>query len=174
MREAIWALALLVLLAGAALTAGWTAFIDAPTHATGLVHPEFESLQIGGSGEERHGPVLVAGWLLGVLVLAVIVALMAFAYRGDGRLRVIGPLLGAAFVLEVVIFTAIVVSYAHGLDEPATATVFGFPRATAWLLYALWPSKLIFVGIFVVTFERAYWRPQDEARFRALLDKERG
>lgn len=173
MREATWALALLMLLAAAAATAGWMVFADAPTHAAGIPHPVHESMQIGGSGDERHGPILAAGWLLGLLAYGVVIALMAFAYRGDGRLRVIGRWLAAAFVLEAAVFTAIMVSYAQSLDEASTATVFGLPPATAWLLYALWPSPLIFVGIFVITFERAYWRPQDAARLKTLLDKVR-
>ena len=143
MRETTWAVALLMLLAAAALTAGWTVLVEAPPNAAGLQHPLHESI-----------------------------ALMAFAYRADGRLRVIGPWLAAAFVFEAVIFTAIMVWYAQALEDPTSATtLFGFPPATAWLLYALWPSKLIFVVIFVVTFERAYWRPQDAARLKALLDK---
>jgi hypothetical protein len=66
------------------------------------------------------------------------------------------------------------VSYAQALDGQPGATVFGFPRATAWLLFALWPSSLLFVVIFVITFERAYWRPQDAARLKTLLEKGKG
>ncbi len=140
---------------------------DEPSNVRGVEHARFTSLDIGGPGAKRHEPIMAAGWLLGTLILTLIVTLMAFAYRG--RLKVVGPLLAAALVIQIAIYTAMMLSYARQLDASSTELVFAFPRPTAWLLYGLWASKLLFVVIFVASFDSAYWRPQDQAAFERLL-----
>ncbi len=167
MREATWALVLLTILSAVAVTAGVIALADEPSNVTGEEHAQLKSLEIGGPGAKRHEPIMAAGWLLGTLILTLIVALMAFAYRG--RLKVVGPPLAVALGIQIAIYTAMMLSYARQLDASSSELVLAFPVPTAWLLYGLWASKLLFVVIFVVTFDSAYWRPQDQAVFERLL-----
>ena len=168
MRDAGWALVLMVLLSAVALTGGLAIFIDEPSHATGLVHPEIDSLKIGGDAAARHGPVLMTGWLCSTLIFALIIVLMAFGYRDRARLKVVGPWFAGAFVVEAALLAMVMLTYRQSLTEPVEI-VMAFPVPTAWLVYGLWTSKLMFLVIFVVTFRRAYWRPEDEQGFAALI-----
>lgn len=132
--------------------------------ASGTTHPRFPSMDHGGSGRRRHGPVLGLAWAFGILQLALVVGCLALGVR---RRRVRAPLAAAGGVLGFVV-TMMVVSYRGHLADPAAAFL-ALPVPTAWFLYGFWPAQFLVVGIYVLLFDRAVVTPEDMARFRALV-----
>ncbi len=59
-------------------------------------------------------------------------------------------------------------TYRGTMNDRAPAIVAAFPAPTAWFLFGLLPAKFLFIIIFLATFDRAYWRPQDEQRLHEL------
>jgi Na+/proline symporter len=55
--------------------------IPEPHGSLGAAHPDLAGMRQGGSGLERHGPVLWAGWAFGAVGIVFYVALMAFGTR---------------------------------------------------------------------------------------------
>ena len=161
-----WPLLLLALLAALAVATSVAVTTGEPPNARGVDHPEYSMLLRGDPGAGRHERILVAGWVAGLLVLAFSVALLAWGYRRQRRMTL---LLVAGFVLQAALFTIVVVAYARSLQEPVPQLWWALPVPTAWLVYLFWPAQLVYVVLFVATFDRWYWTADDERRLREIV-----
>ena len=132
--------------------------------ASGATHPRFPSMDHGGSGPRRHGPVLGLAWAFGILQLALVVGCLALGVRHD---RVRAPLAAAGLLLALIV-TMMVVSYRGFLADPAAAFL-ALPVPTAWFLYGFWPAQFLVVGLYILLFDRVIVTPRDMARFREIL-----
>ena len=132
--------------------------------AAGGTHPRFPSMDHGGSGPARHGPVLALAWAFGILQLALVVGCLALGVRRD---RVRARLAAGGLVLAVIV-TMMVVSYRGYLDDPDAAFL-ALPVPTAWFLYGFWPAQFLVVGLYVLLFDREIVTRRDLDRFREIL-----
>jgi hypothetical protein len=137
---------------------------------SGLAHPEIAEMARGGEAVARHGELLGLAWLLGALVLGLCALLVA----GGGRRRAgLGRVLVAGFVIQAAAWTAVVVTYAETMGDPAPATLVGMPWPTALLVWALWPAPVAFVVAYVVGFDRWVMGREGAERFARLLQERR-
>lgn len=132
--------------------------------AAGATHARFSSMDHGGSGPRRHGPVLGLAWAFAVLQLALVVGCLALGVR-RGRMR---ARLAAGGLVLALIVTMMVVSYRGYLDDPHAAFL-ALPVPTAWFLYGFWPAQFLVVGLYVLLFDREIVTRQDLDRFREIL-----
>ena len=132
--------------------------------ASGATHQRFPSMDHGGSGPRRHGPVLGLAWAFGILQLALVVGCLALGVRRD---RVRARLVAGGLVLALIV-TMMVVSYGGYLDDP-DASFLALPVPTAWFLYGFWPAQFLVVGLYVLLFDREIVTPRDLGRFREIL-----
>ncbi len=164
-----WPLPLLGLLIAMAAVAIAAAVIGEPPGARGVDNARFATMLDGDPGAARHERVLTVGWLFGVLIMAFAATLLAWGYRRDGRLGRMGWALLAIFVVQAVCFSAVMIAYATSIGEPSPALWWALPEPSAWLVYLFWPSQFGFLILYVVTFDRWFWTPDDESRFQAIL-----
>jgi len=132
--------------------------------AAGAAHPRFSSMDHGGSGSRRHGPVLALAWAFGILQLALVVGCLALGVR-RGRMR---ARLAAGGLVLALIVTMMVVSYRGYLADPDAAFL-ALPVPTAWFLYGFWPVQFLVVALYVLLFDREIVTRQDLERFREIL-----
>ena len=132
--------------------------------ASGATHPRFASMDHGGSGPGRHGPVLWLAWAFGILQLALVVGCLAL---GAPRARVRVRLVAGGLVLALIL-TMMVVSYRAYLADPDAAFL-DLPVPTAWFLYGFWPAQFLVVGLYVLLFGREIVTRRDLDRFREIL-----
>ena len=132
--------------------------------ASGVTHARFPSMDHGGSGPRRHGPVLGLAWAFGVLQLALVVGCLALGVR-RGRVR---AGLAAGGLVLVLIVTMMVISYGGYLDDPHAAFL-ALPVPTAWFLYGFWPAQFLVVALYVLLFDREIVTRRDLERFREIL-----
>ena len=136
----------------------------------GIEHSRFPSMSYGGSGAERHTPILWLAWSFALLQVGLIVGCFALGIRRVERVRV--PLVGYALLLGLLL-TLMMVSYRGYMVEATPSLVGWFPGPTAWYLYAYWPAQFLLVGLYVAVFNRTILTPDDLATFREILAKRR-
>ena len=132
--------------------------------ASGATHPRLPSMDHGGPGPGRHGPVLWLAWAFGILQLALVVGCLAL---GAPRPRVRARLAAGGLVLALIV-TMMVVSYRSYLADPDAAFL-ALPLPTAWFLYGFWPAQFLVVGLYVLLFDREIVTRRDLDRFREIL-----
>ena len=176
-----WLLFGLLLAMCAAVGAAFVIASDPPTPAAdgstypraGFPHPDFPSMDTGGPGAARHGPVIAVAWVFAMLQTAFLVGCLAFGVRRRERVGPIGWRLAGCGIGLSGILTVMVLTYADYMASPAPELVLGMPVPTAWFLYVLWPFQLAFVLIFVLAFRGSVVDDGTLARFRAIVDARR-
>lgn len=143
----------------------------------GYAHAEFPSMDAGGPGAPRHGPILWLAWAFAVLQIAFIVACLAFGARRGDRVGGIGLPLAVGGLLFAGIVTMMVVSYRqYMLTDAPDLSLFMFmalPGPTAWYLYVFWPLQFFFVLLFVLAFRRSIVDDDTMTRFREIVAAKR-
>lgn len=148
----------------------------------GAPHPEISGMLRGGSGAERHGPMLLLGWAIGAAEILLFSALMALgARRGPGLrgpvsrtgLRGLGSPLLLGLLATLATWTLLIVGYSRFLEDPEPALYLALPAPTATMLYLLWAVPLFFAVLYVAGFRRWVFSLGDEAAFAALVEKRR-
>ena len=134
-------------------------------------HPEFADMQQSGSDAEPDTTLLWIGWSFGALQIAFFAALLALGARSRRGLRGFGGPLIAASLTYLAIWSALVFTYRGQLNVEDPALFLGFPVATAWMLFAIWPFPLIFSFYYVVGFDRWIATPEDLAELDRTLER---
>jgi hypothetical protein len=162
-----------------------------PESVDGVAHPDYgqardQSYQMaqGGAGAERHGSILVHGWLMVAILASAIVYLLAWGAsrgmqlsgtisgRGRERVKFVGLFLLGFFLFQVVL-AAIFLSYSVSLLDPPNTAFWGpFPTATS-LVFVAWITPVFFVALYVIFFNRWILSPRGVERFHALMKMNR-
>jgi len=172
MKWPLLLLALLIAMAAAATVA--VVLGDRGDPSREIVHGQYPTMLQGDPGTAGHDRSLGAVWVCGVLMLAFAAALMAWSFRRHERFGWPAWALAACFVLQAGLFSAAMLAYVRFMRDPSPPLWWALPLPTAWLVYVFWPAQLVFVVLFVATFDRWFWTPLDEATFRRIVSARRG
>ena len=134
----------------------------------GVPHAQFKTMLSGGDGEARLKPVWWLGWAFALLQVTFFVALLAFGVLKNGDL---GPMLRPLLVSWLIyagIFTGLIVAHARYTDATEHDLVLGFPAPTAWMMYGVWVFPVVFIVVYLVTFDRWNFSQADAERLAKL------
>jgi hypothetical protein len=134
-----------------------------------IAHPEFAGMQQSGVDAEPDAGLLWIGWSFGALQIAFFAAMLALGARSRKGLRGLGIPLVAASLVHLAVWSALVLAYRSQAGAEDPALFLGFPAATAWMLFALWPCPVIFTVYYVVGFDRWIATPEDLAELDRTL-----
>ena len=174
-----WGLAvLLALLWALVLTALLTPEIP---NGHGFQHSRFSAMDQGGDGELRHESLLLIGWMLGSVVIALFVFVLAWGTVGEasslaaprrpraGRadLRWLMFLLGGLIYEGV--FGLMCYAYRQSLIESEVAFLGPFPAGVSLQVFGVWLIPWIFIVLYVLFFNRWIMPPDTRRRFADLV-----
>jgi hypothetical protein len=149
----------------------WIALTPEISGGHGAMHSRFSQMDQGGAGLERHAAVFRAAWLLGSLMIAMFVCLLAWQTKGGRRpwtLFLVGGLLFEA------IFSMMCWTYWRSLADPLEVPFWGsLPVPVAWLVYGIWLFPGFFITLYVVRFDDWILPKQSMRRFEAILKARR-
>jgi len=156
---AVWALVL------------WIWLTAEVTGGHGAAHSRFSQMDQGGSGTERHGPIFAAAWLLGSLMIAMFVCLLAWQTKGGRRPW---PWFFVGGLLYEAIFSVMCWTYWRSLAEPTGTSFWGaLPAPVAWLVYGIWLFPGFFITIYVARFDDWILPEESMCRFEAIVRAKR-
>jgi hypothetical protein len=164
--------ALLGLLLAMAVAFGLALLIDEPGNASGLKHEAFATMFRGGDAQ-RHGSLLWIGWALGALEILFFTGLLALGARSGGRLHGLGGQLIVGLLGYLAVWSALMLAYADWMSSGDASLFMGWPAATAWMLFALWPVPLVFVACYSLGFSRWIYPPESQRKFQLILEQRR-
>lgn len=137
----------------------------------GAVHSRFSQMDQGGAGLGRHEPVFATAWLLGVVMIAIFVCLLAWQTKAGRRPW---PFFLIGGVLFEAVFSMMCWAYWRSLADPLEASFWGsFPVPVAWLVYGIWLVPGFFITIYVVRFDDWILPKQSMRHFEEILKTRR-
>ncbi|MDA0261820.1 MAG: hypothetical protein O3A21_06465 [Proteobacteria bacterium] len=149
----------------------WIALTPEVAGGHGAVHAQFSEMDQGGPGMERHGAVFAAACLLGAVMIAMFVCLLAWQTKGvreSWRWFFVGGLLFEA------IFSMMCWTYWRSLANPLEVSIWGsFPLPVAWLVYGIWLFPGFFITLYVMRFDEWILPKESMRRFEELLEARR-
>ncbi|MCG8467880.1 MAG: hypothetical protein MJB57_06655 [Gemmatimonadetes bacterium] len=159
---------MLLALAAGLLTLLVGAIVAGAGGATAAPHPQFEPMLRGDAAGTLGAPSW-AGYAVGILAIAMMCVTMRIGFRSGHRIR---SIVTAWTVWYLLAFIALMRSFdAYAIGD--TRFVAGFTGPSAWLVYAIGLSPWIVLLAMTVTFERAYFGPDEQARFDQIVEKRR-
>lgn len=134
-------------------------------------HPQFTSMDRGGSGE-RHRGLLGWGYVLGALSIVSFSSFAALgASRRSGSLRGLGRHLLWGTGLFLAVWTLVMLAYRDYLDDETRRLFLYFPLVSALMVYLLYPVSTLYNIFFVVGFKRWVLTEDDHRSYRRLVDQ---
>jgi len=146
---------------------------DKPALVTGHTHPEFKTMLKGGESIHSLGGSNVFGYLFGLCSTLLLCLFIAHGARRYNQLGSIKPWLVFGTLVYLAVFTLTYLSDATYVDQSHTQFFLGWPLPTAWMIYAMWFSPVIFVALYVFGFRDWILTEADEAKFNEILSKRR-
>ena len=142
--------------------------ISEPQFTTGLPHPQYQAMNIGGDGLARLGDAVGLIGALGGIMVLMMVLFCALGVRPQRRSWDFWALMMVAVVAAQFVWWSMYLSYLDFLRTGETEFVLSFPVATSWMLYGVWISGMVLAGIYVFGFRRYIFSFEDEAEYEAL------
>ena len=141
--------------------------IEEKPNSHGVDHTQFTStMQQGGAGVERHTHLWLLGWAFATLQVVFIVTCMTLGMVERRQGMWVFGLGGSLFVL---LFTLLFITDAMYARGDATPLVLSFPLPTALMLYGISTIPLLFMFIYIKTFDSWILKPEDLERFQQLV-----
>ena len=164
---------LLGLLAGLLALCALIFSIPEPVNGHGMAHHAVDGMRQAGDAWQQSGPVFRVGYLLGVLIYLIISALVYIGVPQSKRDRKL-KLAHATATLAVLGMWSFLIylswQYLHSGDPMIGAA---FPLPTLVMLLGLWIAPMSFTLIYVLGFRRWIFTPEDEEKFRQLMERNR-
>ena len=159
------------LLLGMCVVMGVALLSDPPKNNHGFAHSRFgNSMLQGGDGQLRHGSIRWLGWIYGGCQIVFYVICLLLGMREPSRCTRAFLVCGGIYLGTFCWLMLADQKYVGHLDQPL---VLGFPLSTAIMVYGLWGVPLLFVGMYVVNFDRWILKPDDLQRFEDLVRQKR-
>ncbi len=136
-------------------------------------HPDYPTMQRGPDGMERHGHVIWLGLSFAVLQFCIFTCLIALSLSKQDRLSTFKKPLLAGLLLNVGIFSLIIIAYLIYARDGTGPLVGSFPKPTALMLYGLGPIQIVFALIYICYFDRAIFTTEDLEKFQQLVKAHR-
>lgn len=145
--------------------------LEPAPNASGVTHPTIgKPMEAGGDGETRHEGRVLIGWAFGLLQILFFTALLALGARRGGKLGRFRMPIIIGGIAYVAVWTLLVVAYRAYMLGDNRELYLGFPAPTAFMIYGIWLVPFIFVVLYLLNFDRAYFTAEDAKRFDELLE----
>ena len=139
----------------------------------GFTHDRFSTMRQGGPGAERHAVTLWIGWAFVTLQVLFFGGCLAMGMTRHGTLGPTkSPLIFGTLGLAA-IFAVLVFSYYRYMNEPTHTLFLGFPRPSAWMLYAVWVFPVFFMVLYYRMFDRWFFTAEDADRLEEIAASQR-
>ena len=142
--------------------------VEEPANSRGEVHSDIQSMRQGGDAASRNTDVFSQIWILGLSMIVMYALLMSLGVSPQRRDRCLALYLGCAALFVGATWSALMVTYRDSWTGAMPPIFLGFPIPSAWMLYGMWASPLLFIGIYWFGFRRWIFTVEDENRYEAL------
>lgn len=143
---------------------------DPPADINGTVHEDYPSMLRSGSTMLWHH---ASKWLGLSYGICVIICFLFSLWIGGMRKGRLGPMVNQvmpAFLIYLLIFLALTVTWWNTSGVSPTTYIGGFPSASAWMIYGMWLFPFAFTVLYIFYFPSWIYTPSDAKQFEEILE----
>ncbi len=147
------------------------AFLASPSvRPAAQPHAVYTSMESSDRGSQE---TLWLGYSMGLVILAVMAALVLMGVGKNGRAGTLGKWLVTGFLCLGLIFTCLVASYARYAAGNQDGFFGGLPAPTAWMIYGVWLFPMLMILACSYHFDRWYFTKDDRRSIEELMRSKR-
>lgn len=158
----------------AALLALWGVVIYATVspddvYPGAVTHPQQSEMHVAGPAAEYDARMIAAGTAAGVLVISVLLLCLLL---GSGKNGASPQFVGIVVVvgsLLLGVFLAMTSAMGEYIRSPSPNLIGGFPVPTAWMVFGVWLTPVLFLVVYVAGFRRWVMTEDDQRRLETLV-----
>jgi len=148
-------------------------FGEKPEYPTGVPHPKYNHILNGGGSISSTGYTTIFGYLFGLCTaLTLCIFIMVGSVKND-RIGTIKNYLIFGTVAYIIVYTLTYFSYIDYTTTEHTEFFLGWPKPTAWMIFGMWSTPIIFVFIYIFRFREWILSEEEEKRFNELVAQRR-
>lgn len=150
---------------------GTVFLIEAPIGISSRIHDEFPTMLQ--SGDINYGSSFaILSYLFGFGVIGTLCFFVFIGAYKNGKLGAIRIGLSIGAILYLIVYSILFMSYlSYANPNSEVQFVGGWPAPTAWMMYGMWATPLIFVMLYSFKFRDWILSEEDEKRFQELKAK---
>lgn len=147
--------------------------IPGVNEASGIVHPDFPTMQHSGDSLAMSSIHFTMAALFGISTMGVFgLCLLIGVFRRDWFVRIqIGKAISWGTFVYIALFCIVLISYELYTHSGSTDYVLGFPRATSWMLFGFGFAPLSFTLFYIFRFEKWVFDKSDKEKFEEILSR---
>ncbi len=158
-------MALLLVFAAGLLALLVIGLVTGAGQETAIPHPDFAPMQHGIDSGTLGAPTWT-GYAVGLLIFGIMWVTMLVGFRKGHWIRLAVTGWTVWYVFAFVALMRAFDAYERGADT----IVAGFTEASTWLVFGIGLSPWILLLIVTYAFDRAYFGPDEQARFDEILE----
>ena len=162
----------------AALVALWGVVIFAvvspdDVYPGAVTHPQHKAMHVAGPAADFDGRILGAGTITGVLIISIFLLCLLLGSGKNGAKPQFVALVVVAGSLLIGVFLKMSSTIRDYLALPSPEIVGGFPIPTAWMVFGISMTPMLFLLIYVAGFRRWVMTEDDRKQLETLVAQQK-
>lgn len=149
------------------------AFTPPPVNVTGQSHDVYKTMLKGGTSMSMDSTTNMLAYLFGLCATGLLCMFLIQGAIRKGKLKGIRPWIIFASVAYLIVYSLTYFSDAHYAETGHSRFLLGWPIPTAWMIYVMWSTPVLFVLIYIFKFRDWILTEEDETRFEELVKARR-
>lgn len=144
-----------------------------PANVTGQAHDVYKTMLKGGSSMSAESSTNILAYLFGLCATGLLCMFLILGAIRKGKLDGIRPWLIMASIAYLTVYSLTYMADAHYVETAHNRFFLGWPVPTAWMIYVMWSTPVLFVLMYIFKFRDWILTEEDESRFQDLVKARR-
>lgn len=144
-----------------------------PANVTGQAHDVYKTMLKGGASMSGDSTTNILAYLFGLCATGMLCMFLILGAIRKGKLDGIRPWLILASIAYLIVYSLTYFSDSHYVATGHNHFFRGWPTPTAWMIYVMWATPVLFVLIYIFKFRDWILTEEDESRFEELVKTRR-
>jgi len=152
---------------------GMLAMTTPPANVTGHAHDVYKTMLQGGTSMSMNSTTNILAYLFGLCATGLLCLFLILGAIRKGKLDGIRPWLIIASITYLIVYSLTYYSDISYVETGHDRFFGGWPMPTAWMIYVMWSTPVLFVLIYIFKFRDWILTVEDESRFEELVKARR-
>lgn len=138
-----------------------------------VAHPQQAQMHVAGPSAEFDLTMLRTGQAVGILIVAVFVLCLLLGSGKNGASATFAGVVIVSAAVLMSVFLMMTSTISEYVQSPSPKLIGGFPVPTAWMVFGVWLTPILFLAVYIAGFRQWVMTEDDQQRLSALVARRR-